>query len=110
MSTESLIGRMLNAVDEYEAGHMLPEQLERVIKSHMEGLERIGLRQIHDSRGLAARLVNAHLIDGSEEFIDAEKVQVVISDLRQFLKSLRDSKDTEPKTPGGSKTPPGAVE
>jgi hypothetical protein len=96
MANASLIGRMLHAVDEYEAGRLSSEQVERFIEFHMEGLERIGSRQIHESRSLCYRLVVAHCSVGEEEFIDAEQVSVVVADLRRFLRSLPDGQDAEP--------------
>jgi hypothetical protein len=96
MANASLIGRMLHAVDEYEAGRLSSEKVERLIESHIEGLERIGLRQIHESRSLTHRLVTAHFSDGMEEFIDVEQVPGVVADLRRFLRSLPDGQDAEP--------------
>src|SRR5437899_1068201 len=96
MANASLISRMLHAVDEYEAGRLSSEQVERLIESHLEGLERIGLREVHESRTLCHRLVVAHCSVGEEEFIDAEEVSVVVADLRRFLRSLPDGPDAEP--------------
>jgi hypothetical protein len=93
MANASLIRRMLGAVDEYEAGRLSSEQLERLIESHMEGLERIGLRQVHESRDLTHRLVIAHCSDGVEEFLDLERASVVLADLRRFLRSLPDGEE-----------------
>jgi hypothetical protein len=84
---------MLGAVDEYEARRLSSEQLERLIESHMEGLERIGLRQVHQSRELTHRLVAAHFSDGVQEFMDVERVPVVLADLRRFLRSLPDGQE-----------------
>src|SRR5262245_41152962 len=97
MANASLVGRMLHAVDEYDAGRLSSEQLERFIESHIEGLERIGVRELHESRSLCHRLVVAHCSVGEEEFIDAEQVSVVIAELRRFLRSLLDGQDAEPK-------------
>lgn len=96
MANASLIGRMLHVVDEYEAGLLSSQQVERAIEFHMAGLERIGLREVHDSRTLCHRLVVAHCSIGEEEFIDAEQVGVVVADLRRFLRSLPDGQDAEP--------------
>ena len=96
MANASLISRMLHTVDEYEAGRMSSEQVERFIEPHMQGLERIGLREVHESRNLCYRLVVAHCSVGEEEFIDVEQVSVVVADLRLFLRSLPDGQDAEP--------------
>ncbi len=96
MAIASLISRMLHAVDEYEAGRLSSEQVERFIESHMEGLERIGLREVHESRRLCHRLVVAHCSVGEEEFIDTEQVSVVVAELRRFLRSLPGGQDAEP--------------
>lgn len=101
MANASLIGRMLHAVDEYEAGLLSSEQVERFIESHMEGLERIGLRQVHESRTVCYRLLVAHCSVGEEEFIDAEQVSVVVAELRRFLRSLPDGQDAAPGTSSG---------
>jgi hypothetical protein len=93
MANVSLVSRMLHAVDEYEAGRLSSEQVERLIESHMEGLERIGLQEVHKSRSLTHRLVSAHCFDGVEEFMDVEQVKVVVAELRRFLRSLPDGED-----------------
>jgi hypothetical protein len=98
MANASLIGRMLHVVDEYEAGRLSSEQVERLIESHREGLERIGLREVHAARTLCYRLVVAHCSVGEEEFIDAEQVSVVVAELRRFLRSLPDGQDAVPGT------------
>ncbi len=97
MSNASLIGRMMHAVDEYEEGRLSSEQVERFIEFHMEGLERIGLREVHESRSLTHRLVSAHCFNGVEEFMNVEQVPVVVADLRRFLLSLPDGQGAEPK-------------
>lgn len=96
MANASLIGRMLHTVDEYEGGQLSSEEVERAIESHMEGLERIGLLQIHEARFLTSRLVSAHCFVGEEEFMDVEQMPVVVADLRRFLRSLPDGQDAEP--------------
>lgn len=96
MANASLIGRMLHAVDEYEAGRLSSEQVERFIEFHMGGLERIGLREVRESRDLCHRLVVAHCSVGEEEFIDAEQVSAVVAEMRQFMRSLPDGQDAEP--------------
>jgi hypothetical protein len=101
MANESLIGRMLHAVDEYQAGRLSSEQVGRFIESHMEGLERIGLREVHESRTLCYRLVVARCSVGEEEFIDAEQVSVVVAELRRFLRSLPDGQDAESSAADG---------
>ena len=96
MANAPLIRTMLRAVGEYEAGRLSSEQLEQLVESHMEGLERIGLRQVHESHSLTHRLVRAHFSVGMEDFIDSEQVPVVVADLRRFLRSLPDGTDAEP--------------
>ena len=96
MANATLIARMLRAVDEYTAGRLSSEQVERAIEFHMAGLERIGLREVHESRTLCHRLVVAHSSVGEEEFIEAEQVGAVVAELRQFLRSLPDGQDAEP--------------
>ena len=96
MANVSLIGRMLHAIDEYEAGRLSTEQVERFIEFHMGGLERIGLREVRESRNLCHRLVAAHCLVGEEEFIGAEQVSGVVSEMRRFLRSLPDGQNAEP--------------
>ena len=101
MANASLIGRMLRAIDAYEAGRLSTQQVERFIEFHMGGLERIGLREVRESRSLCHRLVVAHGSVGEEEFIDAEQVSVVVSEMRRFLRSLPDGQDAEPTAAAG---------
>jgi hypothetical protein len=75
-------------LDEYEAGRLSPEQVESAIESHIQGVEGIGLPAIHEARDLTYRLVIAHVSVAMEEFIDAEEVSQVLSDMRRFLCSL----------------------
>jgi len=62
----------------------------------MGRLERIGLREVHESRTLCYRLVNADCSVGEEEFIDVEQVSVVVTELRRFLRSMPDGQNAEP--------------
>lgn len=62
---------------------------------NMEGLGRIGLREVHESRSLTHRLVSSHCFDGVEEFMDVEQVPVVVAGLRRFLRPLPDGQDAE---------------
>ncbi|MFL5327844.1 MAG: hypothetical protein ACJ8C4_02930 [Gemmataceae bacterium] len=89
---------MLHAIDEYEAGRLSSEQVERFIDFHIQGLERIGLQEIHESRRLCYRLVRAHYDVGEDEFIKVQQVPVVVAELRRFLRSLPNGPDSEPGT------------
>jgi hypothetical protein len=88
MSNTGLISRMRRLLDEYEAGRLSPEQVERAIDYHINGVEGIGLPVIHEARNLTHRLVTAHMSVGTEEFIEAEEVSQAPSDMRRFLRSL----------------------
>jgi hypothetical protein len=88
MSNAALIGRMQHLLDEYEAGRLTPTALETAIQSHMQGLEKIDLETIRASRHPTYRLTVSHMSVGEEEFIDTEKESSVLSDFRQFLRSL----------------------
>ncbi len=88
MANAGLIGRMEHLLDEYEAGRLTPEEVETAIESHMQGLEKIDSAVIHASRQLTYRLTVSHMSDGETDFIDSEKVSAVMSDFRQFLRSL----------------------
>ena len=95
MSNTSLVSRMRHILDDYEAGRLSSEQVERAFEYHMEGIEGIGLHAVHQHLcDLTHRLVTAHMSDDLDEFIDAEEVYQVLSDMRQFLDSL----------PGGANT------
>ena len=96
---------MLDSPGEYEADRMSSEQVQRFIEFQMEGLERIGLREIHAARELTHRLVSAHFSDGVEEFIDVEQVRILLSDLRRFLRSLPDSFTAKPDATSDSSGP-----
>jgi hypothetical protein len=96
MANVSLIGRMLHAIDEYEAGRLSTEQVEQFIEFHIGGLERIGLREVRESRNLCHRLVDAHCSVGEEKFIGDEQVSGVVSEMRRFLRSLPDGQNAEP--------------
>lgn len=95
MANASLVDRMLHVVDDYEAGRLSSEEVDRAIAFHMAGLERIGLREVHESRTLCHRLLVAHCFVGDEEFIDATEVGVVVAEMRRFLRSLPDGQDSE---------------
>jgi hypothetical protein len=88
MSNSGLIARMQHVLDEYEAGRLTSEAVEKSIEFHMQGLEQIGRSAVGTARDLSHRLVVSHMSDGEQEFIDAEKISTVIAEFRQFLKSL----------------------
>lgn len=88
MSNSSVIKRMFDSIQKYEAGKLTSENLEQSLETHMKALEGIGSHEISASRKLAYRIVAAHLSDGEQEFKDDEKVSKVLDDLRQFLRSL----------------------
>lgn len=96
MPNAGLIARMLHALDEFDANRLSSEQVELAVDFHMQGLEQIGLREIHEARCLTRDLVRAHCSVGMEEFIDVEQVPLVVKELRRFLKSLPDGSGTEP--------------
>jgi len=79
---------MLSIVDDYEAERVSPEEVESSLESRMQALEGIGLPRIHQMRAFTHRLVSAHLSDGEMEFKDDERVETVICELRDFLRSL----------------------
>lgn len=98
MANGGLISRMLHALDEFERGRASFDQVERFVEFHMQCLERIGSREIHQSRQLKRRLGEAHLWAGMEGFSNVEPVGVVLDDFRRFLCSLPDGCDAELST------------
>jgi hypothetical protein len=90
MANAGLIDRMLRLLDEYEAGRLSPAQVERGIEFHMGGLERIGLREVHEAHNVVHRLASADLSDGVEEFINVEEAEAAVTALRRSLRSLPD--------------------
>lgn len=88
MANSDIIASMLRVVDDYESGHLSPDEVEKSLEFHMQALEGIALRNIHMTRTFAHRLVAAHLSDGSMEFRDAERTATVLAELRDLLRSL----------------------
>ena len=74
----------------------LPSKWSGSLSSTWAGWTRIDLREVRESRSLCHRLVVAHGSVGEEEFIDAEQVSGVVSEMRRFLRSLPDGQDAEP--------------
>jgi len=88
MANSDIIASMMRVVDDYEARRASPEEVESSLESRMQALEGIGLPTIHQMRTFTHRLVSAHLSDGEMEFKDDERVETVLSELRDFLRSL----------------------
>jgi hypothetical protein len=88
MANSDVIASMLRIVDDYEASRISPEEIERSLEFHMQALEGIRLPSIHEVRSFTHRLVAAHLSDGELEFKDDERIDSVLAELREFLRSL----------------------
>jgi hypothetical protein len=79
---------MHNVLTDDEQGRLPPMEVERQIEICMDGLERIGLSELHTSRDLLHRLVTADAFDGEEGFCDPQAVGQVLVEFRQFLNRL----------------------
>lgn len=88
MANRDIIARMDVILDDYEAGRICPEDVERSIRFHVEALEALPYKFIKEADDLCARLVTAHMFMGEDEFIDNESVAKVLKAFRIFLASL----------------------
>jgi hypothetical protein len=88
MANSDIIASMLRVVDDYAARRVSPEEVETSLESCVQALEGIGLPHIHRIRAFTHRLMSAHLSDGEMEFKDDERVETVLCELRDFLRSL----------------------
>jgi hypothetical protein len=88
MANRHVIARMQSLLDDYQAGVIRPEEVERSIEMHIGALEGIQLKQVHQGRQLSYRLVRAHVYSGNEELIGSERIPMVIAEFRLFLTSL----------------------
>jgi hypothetical protein len=88
MANSDIIASMLRVLADYEVGRVSPDEVESSLESRMQALERVDLPSIHKVRTFTHRLVSAHRSDGEMEFEDDERVETVLSELRDFLRSL----------------------
>ncbi len=88
MANRDIIVRMGAILDDYEAGRIRPDDVERSISFHMEALEALPYQRIEEARHLCYRLVTAHMFVGEEEFIGEEDVAKVLMHFRTFFASL----------------------
>lgn len=88
MANRDVIARMSAVLDEYEAGRIRPDDVERSIRFNIEALEALPYPRIKEADMLCHRLVTAHMFVGDEEFIGEEDVAKVLADFRTFLVSL----------------------
>jgi hypothetical protein len=88
MANRDIIARMVAILDEYEAGQVRPDDVERSIRLNMEALEALPYARIKEADMLCHRLVTSHMFVGDEEFISEEKIAKVLAEFRMFLASL----------------------
>jgi hypothetical protein len=88
MANSDIISRMSAVLDEYEAGRIRPEEVERSIRFNIEAIEALPYARIKEADALCHRLVTSHMLIGDEEFISVEDVAQVLADFRKFLASL----------------------
>ena len=88
MANRHIITRMHQLLDSYEAGEVLPSQVEQAMDKLVGALEDISLREEHAAGDFCYRLMTAHMSMGDEEFYDAEVVADVIKEFRAFISSL----------------------
>jgi hypothetical protein len=88
MANSDIVWRMLQIIDDHEAGRITSSEAEHEIENHMQAMERIGLPEIHQSRNLTYRLVTSWFRDGDEEYGVEEDAADVRAKMRDFLRSL----------------------
>jgi hypothetical protein len=88
MANRDIIDRMSAILDDYEAGRVRPDDVERSIQFNIEALEALPYARIKEAHTLCSRLVTSHMFVGEEEFIGEEDVAKVMADFRTFLASL----------------------
>jgi hypothetical protein len=88
MSNASVIRRIQELLDSYDARTTSPYEFEQAIEFHMDALERIDLTHIHRARQLTADIVRAHFYDADDEFGSPEDEQIAMQQLRQFIDGL----------------------
>ena len=91
MANSDIVRRMLRLIDDHEAGRLTSSDVEREVEQHMRALEKIDLREIHQSRDLTHRLVTAWFNDGDERFGADEDAVSVREEMRKFFRSLPDT-------------------
>jgi hypothetical protein len=88
MANSDIIARMEGILDEYEAGRLRADDVERSIEFHIEALEALPYSRIKEASSLCARLVGALPTDESADFVGTEDIATVLANFRQFLASL----------------------
>jgi hypothetical protein len=88
MANSDIIARMESILDEYEAGRLGANDVERSILFHIEALEALPYSRIKEASHLCSRLVGALPADEAAEFIGTEDIATVLAHFRQFLASL----------------------
>jgi hypothetical protein len=88
MANHDIIARMSAVLNDYEAGRVRPDDVERSILFNIEALEALPYARITEARLLCYRLVTAHMFVGDEEFIGSDDLAKVLADFRIFLGSL----------------------
>jgi|GEM_PF-1135841 len=91
MANRDIIARMIAVLDDYEAGKIRPEDVERSMQFNMEALEALPYKRIKEAQHLCYRLVTAHMFIGEEEFVGKEDVATILADFREFFASLPSS-------------------
>jgi hypothetical protein len=94
MANSDVVRRMLQIIDDHEDGRITSSDVEREIENHMQALEKVDLRKIHESRDLTHRLVTAWFCDGDEQFGAEADAASVREEMRKFLRSLPDGNVT----------------
>lgn len=95
MANSDVVRRMLQIIDDHEAGRVTSSDVEREIENHMQALEKIGLDEIRESRDLTHRLVYSWFTDGDVDFGDEEDAAAIRNEMRNFFRSLPDAKVAE---------------
>lgn len=87
MSNASIIQRLHGVLDDYSSGTISHLDVEDLSEAHLQALESISLRQIHQARSLRVRLVKADF--GRDEiFTPDETPSAVVQEFREFLNAL----------------------
>jgi hypothetical protein len=79
---------MHELIDRFEARELSATEVENAIESHVQALEGIDLKAIHEARHLCYRLVVSDLTEIERELVDGEEVSTVLKAFRHFLDSL----------------------
>jgi hypothetical protein len=91
MAHSDIVRRMLQIIDDHEAGRITSSDVERGIENHMQAMEGIGLPEIHESRNLTYRLVISWFNNGDEQYGNEEDAAGVRAKMRDFFRALPDA-------------------